>query len=301
MNELENYLDKLLIIRTSDSIFSGELKEIDDDNGAILIREKDGKDLKSVAYIDILHCELANSFSNESCSSENIKTKSCTSTVERVGSIAKEEPIYQHKFIPMPKEQKKFFIKDNYKRFGASREISAVTAAIYSTNYIIDRFLTNHSNKKICIVISRNDWFSEVAFNIARALLRHGYSFEINYPPSPDQNSVNHILYLSNESIRKMKEVNGVFDLAIVAAFNYDSIINNDQFKANHVVSLTVPKEHEKITKTSISALFFGPYEKEFVDFHSELVYVESGLSKKSRIKMGLEYVPSCGYIIYRR
>lgn len=301
MNELENYLEKFLVIHTNENIFSGELMKIDDDIGAIVIKEKDAQDLKTVSYTDIIHCELENITSNDSYLSENPRKKSCTSTVDRIGSIFKPEPIYRPKFVHMTVEQKNSLLKDNYRRFWASKEASAVTSGIYSTNYIIDRVLKNDRNKKICVLISRSDWFSEVAFNISRALLRHGFLFELFYQQSPDQKSVNHILYLNNESIKKPKEVKGNFDLAIVATSNYESVVNNDQFNVKQMVCVTVPNSNENIAKTSISALFFGPFEKRFSEFKSELVYVESGMSQKARAKFGVEYLPLCGYIIYRK
>lgn len=300
MNQLEDFIEKLIVVQTNGSTYSGALKEIDDENGALLIQEKNASSLKTIPFTEIVNCELADSVLSDSQEPATIQTREGIDFNDKSNFFFETSEKYVPRFIQMTTEQKNAIIKENYDKYGPSKEISAYIAAIYTTNYLCSKYLKNNHNKKICIIVSRTDWFCEVAFNISRILYTHGYVPDLISLIPVNQKTIKQFLYSKEERQTKKDKVQGEFDLAIVACESA-KILNQDQFKAKSIVFIGIPKDHGAVKNKSKSAAFYGPFDMEYTDFQDELVYVQSGLSRKTQIRIGVDHCPHIGYIIYPR
>lgn len=293
MTGLEDFVDKKIIVQTADHVHHGALKEIDDENGAITIK-KENK-LEIIPFIEIINCELNDTISNDAQDPAIIQIGDCVDNHEKTSFFTDKSSKYTPNFIQMTKTQKKNLIRENYKQFGPSKEVAAYISAIYSVNYLRNKFLREDTSKKICIVINKSDWFSQVTFNISRVLFSIGYEPSLISVVSVDQEIVNHLFYSKKEKQLKKDEIKGEFDLAIIAVDDA-SIIDLNKFKSKNMVFIGIPKNHQKLQ--NIFGLFYGPFEAEYFSFNGELVFVQSGLSRKNLIRIGVDSCPHTGYII---
>ncbi|KRH94510.1 hypothetical protein M153_2350006266 [Pseudoloma neurophilia] len=299
--ELENYLHKLIRIETNETVLFGEIKRIDDDQGALIIKEKDAHDLKAVLFTDIIHCELADSSALESKSSEILKDGPIFESKENLRNHSNQsKPVV--KFNQMTSQKKKELIKENLIRYGPSKDASSHIAAIYAMNYLNDRLLNDNTNMKICIIIGKTDWSTLVALNISRILATSGYDPQvINHEQRNSFMLVTHYLYASDDTQRKVTpSLTGNYELAIVATDNA-TFLKNDNFRASNFVFIGVPQNTEVIKTNFISALFFGPFDQKYFEFGHELVFVQSGMSRKSLKRIGIDVCPISGYIIHQK
>lgn len=298
MNQLEYFLDRQIKIKTTESVYLGALKEIDDENGTLVIQQKNISELKIVPFNEIVSCELSDSVSHDTHDPAIVQAGECIEYHEKTNFFSEMPEKYLPNFVKMTTEQKRNLIKDNYEHFGPKKDVTSYISAIYTVNYLRNRFLKDIYNKKICIVIMKTDWFSQVGFNISRVLLSYGYDPELITTMPVNQYTVRYIFYSKKERQVKKDELKGEYDLAIVACDN-TRYINQEDFKAKDYVFIGIPKDHSSIqNKTGI---FYGGFDMRYDEFSGDLVYVQSGLSRKTQLRMGLDNCPYLGYINYSK
>lgn len=293
--QIQDYFGKKVKLATESGVILGVFRGIDDENGEMHIQDNKKGDLKHVPLAEITDWELVRT---ESMKSEGLVSEIAESS-EKTKFLSETTKKYQPRFIHMTTEHKNAIIKENYDRCGPKKEVAASEAAIYTVNYLIDHFLRGDLNKRTCIMIAKNDWFGQVGFYISRNLIKFGYMPDLIPAIPVNQRNVDHILYVKEERQKKKEKIQGEYDLAIVIC-DTTEIVYEEGFKAAKKVFIGVPEKVTNEEDKSISAVFYGPFDQRYTKFNNKLTFVESGLSRKTLIKIGVDCCPSCGYIEYQ-
>ncbi|ELQ74613.1 hypothetical protein THOM_2527, partial [Trachipleistophora hominis] len=151
---------------------------------------------------------------------------------------------------------------------------------------------------KISIVIQKDDWHAQVAFNISRLLMAQGYYPELIMLCPVNCKTVRQLFISKKERQKKKDSLEGNYDLSIVACDNAN-ILKQGSFESSNVVFIGVPNGTKSSSK--MHAIFYGPYDAEYKNFGGELVFVNPGFGKRTLMRMGLDYYPSCGYIVHSK
>lgn len=297
---MKEYLEHSITVQTASSLVSGILKRIDTDNGLIYVQEKNVQSLTRILFSHVENLELNDNDPKELNDPAIVEAGEYLEFNEKSEYLFEDKNRYASLFVDMTSEQRKSIIREAYDNYGPSKEEAASIAACYSINFLKNNFFGNKESHsmKIGVIIQKDDWYAQVAFNISRLLMAQGYYPELIMLCSVNCKIVRQLFISKKERQKKKDSLEGSYDLSIVVCDNAN-ILKQESFKSNSTVFIGVPENAKSSSKTY--AIFYGPYDVEYKKFGGGLVFVNPGFGKRTLMRMGLDHYPSCGYIVHSK